>query len=309
MMCKITGYAHLLFDQQYRLASEQICQLGYQPGEQYFLDREVTIDSRQVGRALAGSLINSMVIMAQLGVPSRLVSKRHIGDDDALKMVAESGLQPKLAASQIATGHCNILIDETGERTMLAYIGAASELGVEQLDPSAELSLLEGYLANFSAGQTLMKTVAQSPFALTLGHHALVSQQHELFSWLYHQKPRFIMGNLGEFQALLGTSSLSQTIAKLQHDNITALVSNGRHGAVSVHAGEQHDQAALNVEVKDTTGAGDALAGAWLAGNLLDASPTSSLKAAVFAAGQVVSQVGPRLTGDHAEHVVALLRE
>lgn len=309
MMCKITGYAHLLFDQQFRMSREQIRQLGYQPGEQYFLDHQIEIASTQVGRALAGSLINSMVIMAQLGVPCNLVSKRHLADVDALKIVSDNGLQATLSDSQIATGHCNILIDETGERTMLANIGAAAELSIEQFKENSELSLLEGYLANFSAGQALMTHAANGPFALTLGHHALVSQQQALFSSLYQQGPRFIMGNLAEFQALFGTTSLTQTIARLKADGVTALVSNGRHGAVSVHDGEQHDQAALSVEVLDTTGAGDALAGVWLAGNLLDASPTSSLKAAVFAAGQVVSQVGPRLTGDHAEHVITLLRE
>lgn len=309
MMTAVTGYAHLLFDQQYRLSRQAIEALGYTPGEQYFLDQPVAINAPMQGRALAGSLINSMVIMAQLGVRCRVISCRHYNDQQAETILAEHHLDFALANSQQATGHCNILIDEQGERTMLAAVAAATELGPEQLQRNKDLQLLEGYLANFEPGRALLAHASQYPFALTLSHHALVHSQHTLFYQLYQRHPSYLMGNLQEFQALLGTNDLSATVARLCADGITALISDGPNGAVSVVDGVPHAQPAMAVAVTDTTGAGDALAGVWLAARLLGASSQAALNAALFAAGQVVSQVGPRLTSNHAEHVIALLRE
>ncbi|WP_119393619.1 carbohydrate kinase family protein [Salinibius halmophilus] len=309
MMTTVNGYAHLLFDQQYKLQSHDITAMGYTPGEQYFLPTPAAIPGKQLGRALAGSLINSMVIMVQLGIPCQLISCRHQEDHEAEEILRHHNLQHHLALSTQATGECNILIDEHGERTMLACVGAASELQASQLRKDAALQLLEGYLANFQTGAELLVAAKDLPFALTLGHHGLVQQHLALFQQLYDAKPRYLMGNLAEFNALLGTNNINDVINRVQQDGITALISNGQHGAVSVVDGEHYEQAAMAVAVQDTTGAGDALAGAWLAACLSGASPQSALRAAVYAAAKVVSQVGPRLASNHVEHVVALLRE
>lgn len=63
------------------------------------------------------------------------------------------------------------------------------------------------------------------------------------------------------------------------------VVSRGAEGASVVADGTSHDVAALPVEVVDAAGAGDALAGAYLAARLGGAEPGAALRHGVVAAG------------------------
>lgn len=74
--------------------------------------------------------------------------------------------------------------------------------------------------------------------------------------------------------------------------NILAIVTLGKYGAVAWHNGESYVQAARDVKVLDTTGAGDAFLAAFLVSYLTTDDIQKSLKAGSDTAANVIQKVG-----------------
>ncbi|MCL2219772.1 MAG: adenosine kinase [Chitinispirillia bacterium] len=100
-----------------------------------------------------GSAGNTIVGIGKLGGKARFIGKR--GDDDLGRIYEESlrdaGVDPMLLMSHMATGRVLSIITPDAQRSMLTYLGAASELKPEDVKAAAcfddcAIVHLEGYL-------------------------------------------------------------------------------------------------------------------------------------------------------------------
>jgi len=103
-----------------------------------------------------------------------------------------------------------------------------------------------------------------------------------------------LFANGEEAMLLTGERDARTAAIELSPSFDEVLVTVGREGALAAKAGTLHHEASHSVDVLDTTGAGDAASGAYLANRLSGASIDDSLVAAMDAAAVVVRGLGSR---------------
>lgn len=227
-----------------------------------------------------GQAANVAAWAAALGARARFVGKR--GADGAGELVeadllrrAVDVLGPPPAGRN---GVVVSLVDLEGNRTMVSDRGVAPELATEELDPEwfegADWLHLSGYsLMGEPIGSAAERAVelardAGARISVDLSSVNLIREfgAAQLASRLARIGPDVVFGNEAEHAELPVTSEVR-------------IVKRGPRGATI--AGRDH--AALNGEVLDTTGAGDALAAGYLVGGA---------ELAMEAAARCVAQLG-----------------
>jgi 2-dehydro-3-deoxygluconokinase len=111
--------------------------------------------------------------------------------------------------------------------------------------------------------------------------------------------------SVDEAQALLGTFSPDDVPAALGSSASEVVVTAGADGALLSHDGAATAVAAPAVEAIDAAGAGDALAGAYLAARLQDLTPAEALRRGVAAAALSCRSFGCALSYPSAAEVEA----
>lgn len=204
-----------------------------------------------------------------------------------------------------ATGRCLINVTPDGQRTMATYLGAANDLGPDDVDPetiaAAKISFLEGYLFTPSeARKAFAKAAALARtnnrlIALTLSAGFVVENYRELLIDFIEQQVDILFGNEEEITGLFQTRDFDEAVRLTRpHVKIAALTC-GAQGSVIIGGGETHKISAEPVaKVVDTTGAGDAYAAGFLYGVARDRPLDVCGRLASIAAAEVISHYGPR---------------
>lgn len=262
----------------------------------------------QADISAGGSAANFAVWAKRLGAEAGLIAK--VGDDalgySLLHDLELEGVQHGVAMGKEATGFTLIIVDQSGERTILTARGATSTLSVDDLDwtllDRADLLHVTAYSffedTPRQAALTAMEHVKKRGKLISLDPSAYGYLQRlgsEAFLTLARGVDIFFP-NLDEGRVLTGEHSPERVIrALLRYFPVVAL----KMGADGAMAGTGkvivHDPG-LAVPVVDTTGAGDAFAAAfvvtWLAGHDLAAALREGNR---IAAG-VVQIAGARFT-------------
>lgn len=228
-----------------------------------------------------GSAAGTAAWLAYLGHSVRLLGS--IGDD-GLAHIAQEGLgnvELRLQKHPEArTGCCIVIINDTAERTMIPDAGA-NELW--QFDP-ADL-----------AGVSHLHVSAYSLYRESTRHQSLAAMQHarnlgattslDLASVAPMLAARetatraialadVLFANADEAVTFTECSSTVDALARLAQSVDVAVVKTGPRGCLAAAGDTRVDVAALQVDVRDTTGAGDAFSAgflpAWLAGSSLE---------------------------------------
>ncbi|MCB1040243.1 MAG: carbohydrate kinase family protein [Acidimicrobiales bacterium] len=247
-----------------------------------------------------GSAANTACWLASLGEPPRLLSA--CGDDAfgtmALRDLEAAGVRsigPVLEGA--STGVCLVLVDGTGERTMLPDRGANDRLPmsvvVEALDPMPSWVHLSGYAilheGSRNAGRAVLSAgiasgaVVSVDAASTAPIRAVGAEA--FLQWI--DGASLVLANDDEVEALGGVAAV------LRHVDAVAV----KHGAAGATwtDGHQHIRAeALTVDVVDSAGAGDAFAAGWIAAVRCGDDETAALAAAVRAGATAVASAGAR---------------
>lgn len=119
--------------------------------------------------------------------------------------------------------------------------------------------------------------------SLAVNHRPSLGGDREPLVALAHRAD-VVFASDEEAAAVFGAGSPTD-LARVLADVAEIVVTKGAEGAVLHHAGVTTAQRALPVEVVDAAGAGDALAGAYLAGRLAGDEPLRALRTGVAAAG------------------------
>ncbi len=244
-------------------------------------DDEIPIQS--LGEYQGGSAANTAVGLRRLGVPTALLAS--IGDDErgrqGVHTLAAEGVDiSRVVTSSRGAGSPYVVgvVDGRGERQLYAYPGAGAELMPEQLTAAdlAEITHLhictlgpefvERALA-VARGIDHEITISVDPGALGSGG----ARALRLRPVLPHLDLLFV--NTLELRLLTDITDVGQ-VAKYADALPTSLaIKLGPAGCVLYRRGEKPVVSrAFDVQVEDTTGAGDAFAAGYLAGEILGLS-------------------------------------
>ena len=251
-----------------------------------------------------GAAANVAAWAAAAGATATFVGR--LGDDPLGRRVAaelgELGVDVRVVFDgERATGTCIVLVDPSGERTMIPSAGANdAPVELATLPPTADWLYLSGY-ALFAAGarqaardalaaarerswSIAVDAASAAPLA-AVGADAFVDWLGEDITLFANEDEAHVLTGLAEPDAAAGALArrVGQAVVKLGAAG--AIWSDGTHSCRS---------AALQVPVVDTTGAGDAFAAGYLG---TPGDPAARLTGAAQLAARAVGTVGGRPSG------------
>lgn len=204
------------------------------------------------------------------------------------------------------TARSLILVTPDGQRTMNTYLGASQLLDVSAINSSrvasASTIFLEGYLWDPPQPRQAMRRAvgvakqAGREVALTLSDAWLVERHRDDFlDLLKNGQIDLLFANRLEALAFTGVSSLDAAISEMRHLVPLLVVTDGENGAHCLRGDSECSASAdKDVDVVDTTGAGDAFAAGFLSGHLRGLPLQTSLEIGTICAAEAISHFGPR---------------
>ena len=204
------------------------------------------------------------------------------------------------------TARSMIFVTPDGERSMNTYLGAAVELGPDDVEAdkaqSAKVTYFEGYLWDPPRAKDAIRLTAKHAHAagrevsMTLSDSFCVGRYRDEFLDLMRSRTvDIVFANSHEIKSLYETSSFETALDLIRKDCRIAAVTRSEKGSIIVNGDKTYEIKATKVHrVVDTTGAGDLYAAGVLYGYTrgLDLQRCGDLGS--LAAGLVIQQIGPR---------------
>jgi sugar/nucleoside kinase (ribokinase family) len=258
-----------------------------------------------------GSGANQAAWLAWLGVETHFVGR--MGDDPfgsySALALQRSGVTPHLVTdSSATTGFVVSLVEPDGERSMITDRGANLN-GVPSDFPSSLLTPgdhfhLSGYLLFYPQTRDLALTALEGAreSGMTISLDPVAASlirdigADTFLEWT--KGADLVVPNLDEGMALTGEDSPEDVARVLARSYTTVALKLGSEGAILLALGESPVHGpAVQTEVVDTTGAGDAFCAGLLAAWLRGASPKEALAEGNRLGALAVSRVGARPDG------------
>jgi ribokinase len=255
-----------------------------------------------------GGGANVAARLVEAGVPALLVAR--VGDDDpgesALAGLRRAGVELEIAIDPLRpTGTCVVIVEPSGERTMLPDRGANAalapgDLPIDEFTAGAHLHL-SGYTlldpGSRSAGLVAIEHARTAGMSISVDPASAAPLQEAgpqtFLGWVRHAG--LLLPNAEEAAVLTGARDPEAAAWALARDGREVVITLGAGGALWSD-GEHVERAPASPAPAqvDSTGAGDAFTAGWLASRLQGAEPTEALAAANFAAAQVLKEAGAR---------------
>jgi len=292
------------------LANHQIAKGGMTLIEQEQATK-IYADMRDCIEVSGGSAANSIACVASLGGAGGFVGK--VADDKLgdtfnkdLQNQGVEFIHDPSPADGPGTGRCLINVTPDAERSMMTYLGAAANVGVNDIDEDqitrASVTFFEGYMFEqpvareaFVKACDIARRVG-SKSALTLSDTGCVDRQHEVMKNFIPNHIDIVLANEAEAQTLFETDNLDEMQEKARAlCPLTAITRSEKGSLIVPRNGESVFVDAIEpTKLEDTTGAGDAYAAGFLFGiargfDLARAGALGSL-----AAAEIISHMGPR---------------
>jgi sugar/nucleoside kinase (ribokinase family) len=244
--------------------------------EQSHIDATVAKASHPPRIVPGGSACNTVVGIGQLGGTARFVGK--CGNDDMGQLFSDSlklrQVDPHLLPSDAPTGRVLSIITPDAQRSMLTYLGAASEIQPEEIDLScfegAALVHIEGYLL---FNRKLMIRVLQAAresgarISLDLASFNVVEEASDILPELIQRYVDILIANEDEIQAFTGMDDERRALDALAaHVDIGVLKLGARGSVIALNGSHIAIEPVGDGQVVDTTGAGDLWASGFLYG-------------------------------------------
>ena len=292
--------------------AQQKTEAGMEKGSMNLVDANRALDlyddMNDPTEMSGGSAGNTMACFASFGGQGAYIGK--IADDTLGATFASDlhymGVGYKTPAlSGGSTGRCMILVTPDGERTMNTFLGAAIELTPADIDPDfiaqAKVVYLEGYLfdppkameAFIKASRAAHK--AGRMVSLSLSDSFCVDRHREAFKELVNNHVDILFANEDEIKSLYETDTLEKAIETVKDKCTIIAVTRSEKGSIVIQNGQRIDvKAEENINVVDTTGAGDSYAAGFLYGFTENMDIKRCGRLGSIAAAEVISQMGPR---------------
>lgn len=259
--------------------------------------------------ASGGSAGNTMAGIAALGGKGGYIGKVR---DDQLGRIFQHDIRAvgiefnnPPAADGPPTGRCLIMVTPDAQRTMNTCLGAAVDLGPQDLDLEmirrAKVTYMEGYLWDMPPAKAAYLEAAAAAHgagrkvSLTLSDSFCVERHRESFLELISGHVDILFANDDEICALFQVDSFDEAVTKVRGHCEIAAVTRGKQGSLIVSGEETLVVEAESIEqLVDTTGAGDLYAAGFLYGYTQGKSLYDCGRIASIAAAEVISHFGAR---------------
>ena len=236
-----------------------------------------------VKQVSGGSAANTIAGLAILGDPVAFMGKVK---NDTLGKSFEKSLKDlgvvyrtRKAESARPTASCVILTTPDAQRTMNTCLGISGSLGPEDIDSEivsdSEIIYLEGYLWDSpEAKKAFLKAIEitgreNGKIALSLSDPFCVNRHRTEFLELVSKRIDILFANEEEIKSLFSVKTFSKAAEKCLDMDILFVLTRGEKGSTVIFKGQSYDvPAEKDVEVIDTTGAGDMFAAGFLHGYL-----------------------------------------
>jgi sugar/nucleoside kinase (ribokinase family) len=255
-----------------------------------------------------GSGANVAARLAEAGVPVLLVARA--GNDPAGRASVEdlraAGVRTSVAIDPVRpTGTVVVIVEPTGERTMLPDRGAnaaltPADLPVEELRAATHLHL-SGYTlldpGSRAAGLVALEHAREAGLSVSVDPASAAPLEaagaRAFLDWVVHAD--VLLPNLEEAVVLTGARDPEAAAWALARGGRDVVITLGADGALWSN-GEQVVRAAAAAAPApiDSTGAGDAFTAGWLAARLDGAEPAEALAAANELAARTLGAAGAR---------------
>jgi len=259
-----------------------------------------------------GSVANTAIVLAKLGVQVRLIGRT--GDDRWADMALAPLLEYNVDVSAVrrdateSTGLIFIPVTPDGERTMFSYRGANTLIPPQEIGPE----LLQGSRILHISGYNFLTTpqrtstwravdLAQQagiPLSLDVGVEPALRARAEIERLL--PSVSIILLGMDEARPLFEIDSAEEAAqCALERGVLLAAIKLGRDGCLLADRKRVFRQPGFQVQVVDTTGAGDAFCAGLLFAYLrrLDLAVSASIANASGALAAAVIGGGPVLPG------------
>jgi sugar/nucleoside kinase (ribokinase family) len=260
--------------------------------------------------ASGGSAGNTAAGLASFGARAAFIGRvadDHLGQIYAHDIRAQGvAFDSAPLAGGAPTARSMIFVTPDGERSMNTFLGAAVELGPEDVEKdkveAAKVTYFEGYLWDPPRAKEAIRLAAAQAHAagrevaMTLSDPFCVDRYRTEFLELMRSGTvDIVFANESELKSLYETASFETALEAIRADCRLAAVTRSEKGSVVVRGAETVEVMALSVdEVVDTTGAGDLYAAGFLAGYTAGRDLAACGALGSLAAGLVIGQVGPR---------------
>jgi sugar/nucleoside kinase (ribokinase family) len=266
-------------------------------------------DMSNVVEASGGSAANTIAGVGSLGGSGAFIGRVA---DDAFGRLYQADIERvgiRYAGTTVAsgpgTGRSMILVSPDGQRTMNTFLGAASELGVGDVDREAiacaAITYMEGYLFDREPAKEAFRLAADiahaagRKVALTLSDSFCVERHRDDFLALIRGQADIVFANENELLALYPGASFDDAVNQLSADARLSAVTRSERGSLIVEGADRIAIAADPVaHVIDTTGAGDLYAAGFLFGVAHNHPLPICGQLGSIAAAAVLTQIGPR---------------
>lgn len=268
-----------------------------------------------------GAAANSMVGAASFGSRAAYIGK--VREDELGAIFAHDiraagvrfDVPPAPDGPETARSH--ILVTPDAHRTMSTYLGAAVELGPEDVDTdlvaASSILYLEGYLWDKPRAKDAFRIAmaaahsAGRRVSLTLSDSFCVERHLSEFRALVDNEVDLLFANEEEIFALTDTRDLSAAIGAVRGRSEIVVITRSEHGSVVVTADDTVEVPAHPVErLVDTTGAGDLFAAGFVHGLARGTSLGECAALGSLAAAEVISHLGARPQVDLASLAAAM---
>lgn len=226
--------------------------------------------------SVGGNGANTSYALATLGVPVRLtgiVGRDHAGDR-LVQTLQNAGVDTtQVSRSQLPTTSTVVLVQSSGNRTFLHRPGSSGDVAPESVGFDDLTGFSHFHLGNpfalprvrEEAGSILARAkVAGLTTSLDTGWDARGRWLEVIGPCLPHTDLLFV--NEEEAQILTGARDTNSSVAALRSAGATdVVVKTGAKGCLVYFGQQRLEVPGFQVEVVDTTGAGDCFAGAFLA--------------------------------------------
>lgn len=262
--------------------------------------------------ACGGSAANSIIGASYLGCTT-FYSCRVANDDNGqfyLNDLNAAGVSFKTGNGSIngVTGKCLVLITPDAERTMNTFLGISESVNITDIDEIAladsDYAYIEGYLVTSATGKPTairLRELAEQhnvKVAFSLSDPAIVEYFYDGLVDMIGTSAELLFCNEAEAIAFTKTSHIDEAFAKLKTVAKTFAITCGASGARLFDGNNDIHVTSPKVKAIDSNGAGDMFAGAFLASLSQGKSFEYAGAFGCFAAAQVVSQFGPRLSAE-----------
>lgn len=287
-------------------------ELQVKPGTMNLVDAETQLHVIASGRIAdaqpGGSAANAMRVYAWLS------NSRHatpvytgaIGEDERgnefESLLTRAGVACRLARVTSPTGGSVIYITPDKERTMFTALGACLELEPHHIDQQALETCsrvhVTGYVWDAPSGQDAAMTAIRAgrdrgvPVSFDVSD-VLVADRHRAdFFDVLSGSIETLFANESELASLAETDDLDLMVERCRGLAECLVIKRGALGCRVVEAESVTDVAGVPVEVVDTSGAGDTVAGAYLYAREEGYSPVQAARFGNYVASRVVQVIG-----------------